>query len=75
MVKTMTRRMLDRTFEPQFFVPLMAKDLDYSARLLAASGITSDLASAARQRFLTADREGRHDSDISSVVEPLRESK
>lgn len=72
MVKLITRRMLDRTYDPQFFITLMAKDMDYSGQLLADIGIPSDLASAARRRFLDAASAGFEDKDLSSVVEPLR---
>ena len=71
-VKTMARRMLDQSYDPHFLVPLMAKDLDYSGRLLAAAGIGSDIASAARRRFLDAAHDGQQDRDISAVIEPLR---
>jgi len=72
MVKTMSARMLAREYDPHFYVPLMAKDLGYAGQTLAGLGITSNLAAAARERFLTAEREGFGERDMSAVVEPLR---
>jgi 3-hydroxyisobutyrate dehydrogenase len=74
-VKALTRRMLNRAYEPHFFVPLMAKDLDYAGRTLAAASIPSDIAAAARQRFLNAAADGEQDHDIAAVIEPLRKAK
>jgi 3-hydroxyisobutyrate dehydrogenase len=65
-------RMLERAYDPQFLVPLMAKDLGYAGEALHELGITSDLAKAARARFATAEREGFGDRDMAAVVEPLR---
>jgi 3-hydroxyisobutyrate dehydrogenase-like beta-hydroxyacid dehydrogenase len=64
--------MLDRNYEPNFFIPLMAKDLGYADALLASVGIDSALAPAARARFLDADAAGLGDKDISAVVETMR---
>lgn len=72
MVGLMADRMLDRNYEPNFFIPLMAKDLGYADALLASVGIDSALAPAARARFLDADAAGLGDKDISAVVETLR---
>lgn len=74
MVKAVSRRMLDRAFDPHFLVPLMAKDLGYAGQALADAGIPSAIATAARQRFLDADAAGHGRQDIASIVEPLRQS-
>ncbi len=71
-VKALTRRMLDQDYQPHFFVPLMAKDLDYSGRMLAAASIPSPIATAARQRFLDGVADGQQDRDIAAIIEPLR---
>lgn len=72
LLKAVSRRMLDRTYDPHFLVPLMAKDLGYAGQALAEVGIVSAIAAAARQRFLEADNAGHGQQDIASIVEPLR---
>ena len=64
--------MLARNYDPNFFIPLMAKDLGYANALLASVGIDSALAAAARARFLGAEAAGLGDKDIAAVVETLR---
>jgi 3-hydroxyisobutyrate dehydrogenase len=73
-VKAVSRRMLDRAYDPHFLVPLMAKDLGYAGQTLAEAGITSAIADAARQRFLEADGAGHGRHDIAAIVEPLRKA-
>ncbi len=65
-------RMLDRAYEPQFLVPLMAKDLTYAEAAFAEAGIPLPSAAAARQRFQTAADAGQQESDIAAIIEPLR---
>lgn len=72
LLKAVSRRMLDRAYDPHFLVPLMAKDLGYAAQTLAGAGIGSGIALAARQRFLDAERAGHSGRDIAAIVEPLR---
>ncbi|EQB34059.1 NAD(P)-dependent oxidoreductase, partial [Sphingobium ummariense] len=74
MVGLMADRMLAQNYDPNFLVPLMAKDLGYAGALLASVGIDSGLAAAARARFQQAEAAGFGDRDISSVVEPLRKA-
>jgi 3-hydroxyisobutyrate dehydrogenase len=64
--------MLERAYEPNFLVPLMAKDLEYALAAFADHGIDLGTAAAARSRFVEADRAGFSDRDIAAVVEPLR---
>ncbi len=64
--------MLDRAYEPNFLVPLMAKDLQYARDAFAAQGIDLATAGAARARFVEADEAGFADKDIAAVIEPLR---
>jgi len=72
LLKAVSRRMLDRSYDPHFLVPLMAKDLGYAIQALAEVGIISAIAGAARQRFVEADDAGHSYDDIASIVEPLR---
>jgi 3-hydroxyisobutyrate dehydrogenase len=72
LVKMVAQRMLDRAYAPNFFVPLMAKDLHYARRQFAQAGIELKSADAARERFVAADRAGFGQQDIASIVELLR---
>lgn len=72
LLKAVSRRMLDRAYDPHFLVPLMAKDLGYAGQALAEVGIVSSIAAAARQRFVEADDAGHANEDIASIIEPLR---
>ena len=72
LVKIVAQRMLDRAYEPNFFIPLMAKDLDYARREFARAGIELASAEAARARFVDADRAGMGQKDIAAIVELLR---
>ena len=75
LVKAVSQRMLDRAYTPNFFVPLMAKDLAYAQQAFAGAGIELPSAEAARARFVTADKAGLGESDIAAVVEPLRNAR
>ena len=66
------QRMLDRAYEPNFFVPLMAKDLSYARPSFGKAGIELKSAEVARERFIAAERAGFGDRDIASIVELLR---
>ena len=72
LVKMVAQRMLDRAYAPNFFVPLMAKDLQYARQQFAQTGIELKSADAARERFVAADRAGFGQQDIASIVELLR---
>jgi 3-hydroxyisobutyrate dehydrogenase len=72
LVKMVGQRMVDRAYEPNFFVPLMAKDLDYARRTFARAGIELRSADVAREQFLAAERAGYGEQDIASIVELLR---
>jgi 3-hydroxyisobutyrate dehydrogenase len=72
LVRMVAQRMLDRAYDPNFVVPLMAKDLQYAIAAFAGQGIDLKTAEAARTRFLEAGQAGFSDRDIAAVVEPLR---
>jgi 3-hydroxyisobutyrate dehydrogenase len=74
LVKAVSRRMLDRAYDPHFLIPLMAKDLAYAAQALAGVGIASALAQAARAAFITAAQAGQGERDVAAIVEPLRQA-
>lgn len=72
LVKIVAQRMLDRAYEPNFFVPLMAKDLAYARQAFARAGLDLRSADVARESFLAAERAGFGEKDIASIVELLR---
>jgi 3-hydroxyisobutyrate dehydrogenase len=72
LVRMIGQRMVDRAYEPNFFVPLMAKDLAYAQAEFARAGIELKSAEVARAPFLAAAKAGFADRDIASIVELLR---
>lgn len=72
LLKVVAKRMSERTYAPNFFVSLMAKDLAYAQAAFAAVGIDLATAAAARARFQDAAAQGLADKDITAIVEPLR---
>jgi 3-hydroxyisobutyrate dehydrogenase len=72
LVRIVAQRMVDRAYEPNFFVPLMAKDLAYARKEFARMGLTLKSADVAREQFLAAERAGFGEKDIASIVELLR---
>jgi 3-hydroxyisobutyrate dehydrogenase len=72
LVKVVSQRMLDRAYEPNFYIPLMAKDLSYARQAFAHAGIELVSADAARARYVDADRAGMGQKDIAAIVELLR---
>ena len=72
LVKMVAQRMLDRAYEPNFFVPLMAKDLAYAREAFGRAGFELKSAEVAREAFLAAERAGFGEKDIASIVELLR---
>jgi 3-hydroxyisobutyrate dehydrogenase len=72
LVKMVSRRMVERDYTPNFFLPLMAKDLAYAQEAFAAQGINLPSAIAAGSRFADAVAAGWQDDDMAAVVEPVR---
>jgi 3-hydroxyisobutyrate dehydrogenase len=72
LVKMIAQRMVDRAYEPNFFVPLMAKDLSYARAEFAKAGIELESAAVAREPFVEAERAGFGSRDIASIVELFR---
>ncbi len=63
------KRMIDRAYEPNFFIPLMAKDLGYARQAFAQAGIELASAEVARAPFVEAERAGMGQKDIAAIVE------
>jgi len=70
--KGMSERMTARTYEVNFLLRLMEKDLRYAQQAAAASDIELTTAACSRKLFEQAEAEGYSERDMSSVVEVLR---
>jgi 3-hydroxyisobutyrate dehydrogenase len=70
--KGMSERMTARTYEVNFLLRLMDKDLRYAQQAAAASDIELTTAACSRRLFEQAEAEGYGERDMSSVVEILR---
>jgi len=67
-------RMVAATYEVNFLLSLMNKDLHYAQRDAATLGIDLRTAKTAEALFSEAARLGFGDKDMSAVIEPLRTS-
>ena len=74
LVKIVAQRMVDRDYTPNFFITLMAKDLEYAGETFARAGIVLKSAAVAREKFIAAAAQGHAENDIAAVVESLRQS-
>jgi 3-hydroxyisobutyrate dehydrogenase len=70
----MAARMVEATYEVNFLLPLMGKDLRYASADAAAVGVDLRSAKAAGTRFTDAIDAGYTEKDMSAVIEPLRDS-
>ena len=68
----MTERMTKRTYEVNFLLKLMAKDLRYAHAAAAGFDVPLTTAANAEQLFEKAQQQGHGEQDMSSVVEVLR---
>jgi 3-hydroxyisobutyrate dehydrogenase len=64
--------MLAATYEVNFLLSLMRKDLQYARADAATLGVDLSAAKAAEGRFLEAVAAGYADKDMSAVIEPVR---
>ena len=67
-------RMVAATYEVNFLLSLMSKDLQYAQTDAASLGIDLRTAKTAEARFTKAAELGYADKDMSAVIEPLRAS-
>lgn len=74
LVNTISARMEAQNYEVNFLLRLLEKDLAYAEQESARAGVELTTCHIARQRFQQAVAEGYGESDMSAVVEPLRES-
>jgi len=72
LVKGVSARMMERTYEVFFKLRLMRKDLTYASEEAAAHGVELRTVAAALGLFSQACELGWGDRDMSAVVEALR---
>ncbi len=72
MVKTLSKRMMDRNYDVNFYLHLMAKDVSYAINLSENHGASHKAADAALNLLDKAKEKGWNDKDFSSLIEPLR---
>jgi 3-hydroxyisobutyrate dehydrogenase len=65
-------RMVAATYEVNFLLSLMNKDLQYAQRDAASLAVQLSTAKTAEARFTEAAESGFSDKDMSAVIEPLR---
>jgi 3-hydroxyisobutyrate dehydrogenase len=65
-------RMIQATYEVNFLLPLMRKDLNYALADAVLFDIPLRTASAAESRFSDAVQAGFDQKDMSAIIEPLR---
>ena len=70
----MSERMIHRTYDVNFLLRLMAKDLRYARAAAAELGIDVSMSSPAQNLFCQAEELGLGEKDMSAVVEVIRRS-
>jgi 3-hydroxyisobutyrate dehydrogenase len=68
----MADRMTRRTYEVNFLLRLMAKDLRYACAAAASRGVALSMAEPAQAMFDQAQQQGHGEKDMSAVVEIVR---
>lgn len=68
----MSARMIDATYDVNFLLSLMCKDLHYAGLDAATVGVELRTAETAETRFAEAAKAGYADKDMAAVIEPLR---
>jgi 3-hydroxyisobutyrate dehydrogenase len=71
-LSAMSERMTSRTYEVNFLLRLMAKDLRYAHAAAAHLGVDLRSSSAAQELFCKAEEQGLGEKDMSAVVEVVR---
>ena len=72
LLAAISTRMMSRDYAVNFYLKLMAKDLQYAAEAAAATGVELTTAANARSLFERAVKQGLGDEDMAAVIEPLR---
>jgi 3-hydroxyisobutyrate dehydrogenase len=74
-VSTMADRMTQRTYEVNFLLRLMAKDVRYARAAAARCGVDLSTAEPAEAMLRKAQEQGYGDQDMSAVVEVVRQGQ
>jgi 3-hydroxyisobutyrate dehydrogenase len=72
LLANLSARMANRDYTVNFYLKLMAKDLQYAGEAAAEDGVTLTTAANARGLFEQAISQGYGEQDMSAVIEPLR---
>ena len=72
LVKLLSGRMVNRNYDPQFVLHLMAKDLRYAVGEADLQSLDLDMGRAALRVFEHAIAAGQGDEDMSAVIEQFR---
>jgi len=74
LLSAISARMENQNYEVNFLLRLMAKDLNYAEQEASRTGVELTTGHVARSLFERAINAGLGDSDMSSVIEPVRKS-
>ncbi len=74
-LSAMSDRMTQRTYEVNFLLRLMAKDLRYAHAAAAERGVNLSMAEPAQAMFAQAQQQGEGERDMSAVVEVVRKNQ
>lgn len=74
-LSAMTERMTERTYDVNFLLRLLNKDLRYAQSAAAEHGVTLTTAATTEKLFDEAEQHGLGEKDMSAVVEVLRDKK
>jgi 3-hydroxyisobutyrate dehydrogenase len=74
-LSAMSERMTHRTYDVNFLLRLMAKDLRYARAAAAQLGIDISSSSPTQELFHMAEQQGFGEKDMSAVVEVVRRSR
>jgi 3-hydroxyisobutyrate dehydrogenase len=72
LISTISARMVAATYEVNFLLSLMRKDLRYADADAATFGVELRAAKTAETLFVEAGAAGYNDQDMSAVIEPFR---
>lgn len=72
LIHTISARMIAATYDVNFLLSLMRKDMQYAGSDAATVGVELRTAQTAEARFVEAVEAGFGDNDMSAVIEPLR---
>ena len=72
LINAISARMVAATYDVNFLLSLMSKDLRYAVADAATLGVDLRAAKTAETRFVEAASAGYADKDMSAVIEPIR---